>query len=359
MKLKFLFIVFSLVTLLTTISPAFAFDFSYIKSIKYSASNLQFINFVPFDGNGRPTSSPIWFVPSSFAIKPKATNSNGMIIHSQDDDFSQKISVTAIGTLDINGIVRNGVFNLQSNSKADIICSIFTDQRVYCQIDGGSIRITRSGYNWNGQLDYFTYDMIGTDLGFKNIVLIGYKNSQEVLKINIVTDYFKFGYLNAPLQVINFDATSGNVNWINTPTIGVKNSGITFNFNNYTQQKSLVKGQIFKRGGIEGRVELFMGGTLDIGGNIETIRNEVYTYPIETSFSECPIFTSDHIHCIIRFGYIHTYIPSHEDVTLWKTFFNKFVLDIQNGKATVSAGVYSDDDLFKISNMVIGNYKFR
>ena len=343
----------SVVALLVGISSvAYALDFGNVRTMFYKAKYAEFLFFTPFEGEGRPSTIPDWFNLTKFNETKSVVN--GFLYHSQEDTFRQRIYIKINGNLDINGTVKKTDFKFWSTmNEAD--CQVFNDQSILCFSEGGKLKINRAGYRWSGEVNNYSVEINDEGVGFKNLTLTGYENSTELFKINVVEDYFKFNYFYVPKTRAVFELDGGNVDYMIRP----ENSNLNFPFDmsNYTQVQNWGGGKIIKGGGFLGSVQLVFTGNLTgegLPGQFDggaALRTDISTYLVEKSFSDCPVFNSTDLYCKIRFGYMHTYFPVHEDQTIWKTYFNLMILNITGGKATVTAGVHNATDLFQISDM--------
>jgi len=351
MNLKILLTLFFLVL---TISPlSFALDFGNVRNIIYRAKVVDFKFLVPFDGDGFPTSSPTWFSLSNFAVRNSVVS--GFISQISRGEFKGRISILLNGQLDVNGNTKTSSIRFWSDATSNTTCPQFTDQKILCVSDKGYIKIYRQSYRWIANVTNYTLEVEDTGIGFRNMTVTGYEGENQLFKIVIVEDWFKFSYYQTSRKILRFAAVNGTIDYINPPANA--NPNIPFSLENFTLVKNFVDGKIIYNGGYAGSIQLTSIGAFnnqtafDFHLDNQALRMDTSAYLVEKSFSDCPIFNSTDVYCKIRFGYMHTYQPSHEDQNLWKTFFNLMILNITHGRASISAGINDGTDFFKISDM--------
>ena len=345
--------------LITISSAAFAFDFDKVRNIIYKAQSITLDSLTPFDGSGSPTSSPTWFSLGNLIVK--RTYGTGFIFHLNDGSFKQRISATITGDLNANGIVKPVTIRFWSDASSVVTCPIFNDQKIQCFSNKGHISIYRQDYRWSADINKYSLEVQDEGIGFQKLIITGYDNSDhQVFKITMVEQWFKFTYYSAPRKTLRFAAVNGTIDYINTPAGA--NPNMPFDMNNYTDIRNFTDGKIAYSGGYAGSMELVFLGAYNTNNPFDpqmdknALRFDTVAYLVEKSFSDCPVFNSTDAYCILRFGYQHAYKPTHEDRTLWKVFFNIMTVDISHGRATITAGINSPGDLFKISGMNVTSY---
>jgi len=363
-KRKIIFVISIL--LLAIPALALASNFDYVRMIRFNPST-TFTLFVPFEGSGVPDNTPTWFDLSKFTQEQSISSFKLQIV---DGKYKLFFNAKNIGTL--SNFPKNKVqIETKNGNNEEVTCSQFNENGIICNGAKLFLNIKRPGHRWSGETDSYKLEISGGLLGFGNAVITGYKNGAddskvEVVKIELETNSYSFNYFATPEKKrASFRLQGGDAEWINEPTEKrIDNTYIEWNFDNFAQTSNAGWGKIRSTAGFSGSITMNLQGTLTVDGTTYPVRNEIYVNLDKKHFSDCPIFEETHILCYARSGYIHTYIPSHEDITFWKSFPKVFVFEITGDdtigrKATLSAGENSVDDIFKISNMNVIDFKFR
>jgi hypothetical protein len=349
MNLKVLLTIFFIV--LTISGLAYALDFSNIKNIIFHGKSVDFQSFTPFDGTGSPSKSPDWFTLANYS--QKKSSANGFITQNKDGTFDQKITMTLNGNLNVKGSIKPVEIRFWSEPSVTT-CKTFTQQKVLCFSSKGHIKITRQSYRWTADVKNYSFELTDQGKGFTDVIVTGYDGEKELFKFDVQLDYLKFNFYPTPRKVLTFQATGGVIDFINPPANA--NPNIPFNMSKFTDIRNYSYGTIVYNGGFTGSVELSIIGVYNANHKFDKeIDKDLLRFDIpgilERTFSDCGPFNSTDVYCKIRFGYIHAYKPTHEDQTLWKTFFDQMILNITKGKLTISVGFTNGTEMFRISDM--------
>jgi len=353
---KFFISIFSLLTLLPV--AIFAGNFIYVKSIRFTPA-AEIVELETFEASGVPESNSTWFDLSNFTQTRSVT---AITLRNDTDHRELALSIKSSGRLTVAS--RNISVTIEvANENKNVECSDWGEEGIFCNGENLTVKIRGLGYRWAADVDNFTFKMNGGLFGFGKAELIGYEDAEEVLRVNFYTSNYAFAYFrHNPTNRARFIFENGigdsHAKWINTPMTGLGSSGIVFEFANFTETSLGGHGSIRYSYGFTGSITLNLQGTLDFNGTVYPVRNEIYVNLDKLQYSDCPIFNSTNILCYVRSGYIHTYIPLNSDKTLWKTFPEVFVFEISGRKATLTAGERSAEDIFRISDIDVTDFKF-
>lgn len=335
-----------------------------MNNVIYSGNGGNFQKFNPFAGQGKSTSVPDWFSIQNYSITYLKFDGK---IENHKRGENNLVSITRLtseGFLKINGTSYKTKFSIVSN-KIPTYCLKLDRDFISCSVNESkiSIFVYRKSFKWEGALKNYTFNITKDILGNRILSITGGINSSDdVLEIDgIKIDKFIATFPSSHQLRADISAVNGTIEWWNKPS-NAKSTNISnwFALQNFTWNRLSLTGKISHGAETTGSVVAYSKGKLSVYPFTYDIFIEIH--PIfDRKTSDCSLFSNETIYCSTNSGRLHVYIPSHEDITLYNVELRNFTMYVDKnvGKVTITAGVNSSDDVFKISGMVLTKFNFK